>query len=29
MARIAWAVLTKKQIYRVRPIAAMPASAGD
>jgi hypothetical protein len=29
MARIAWAVLTKKMIYRVRPFAAMPASLGD
>jgi hypothetical protein len=26
MARIAWAVLTKKEIYRVRPITATPAS---
>jgi hypothetical protein len=24
-ARIAWAVLTKKEVYRVRPIAATPA----
>jgi transposase len=26
-ARIAWAVLTKKEVYRVRPIAATPASS--
>jgi transposase len=28
IARIAWAVLTKKDIYRVRPITATPASLG-
>jgi transposase len=28
IARIAWAVLTKKEIYRVRPITATPASLG-
>src|SRR5262245_39884062 len=27
-ARIAWAVLTKKESYRVRPITATPASLG-
>ena len=27
MARIAWAVLTKKEIYRVRPITVISASA--
>jgi len=27
MARIAWAVLTKKETYRAHPIAATPALA--